>query len=186
VETFAPREDISVTQDQLTILQVDASAPPLIDTDVSFWAVRGQTREVEIRYQSVGLYPNGKCLRFVVPPQALQQRADGSPIANGDSVLISIHVVDASRYLFEFDPAGLRFDPLHPARIEVRHAWTAADANGDGIVDGKDASLKTRMAIWRQERPWDLWTRLPVSRFPDLQEIHANITGFTRFALASD
>src|SRR5690349_7281230 len=105
-ETLTPLEDVELPADTLVIAMVDPAAPKLIETRVSFWAVKGQTREVEIKYAPTGLYENGKCLRFVVPAQALVRDINGKLLADGDSVRIEVHLVDPTRYLFEFAPAG--------------------------------------------------------------------------------
>jgi hypothetical protein len=185
-ETLVPTEIVELPPKPLIIAKVDEAAPKLIDTHVSFWAVRGEDRQVEINYEATSPYGNGTCLRFVVPALSLLRDANGNLIANGDSVRIEIRVVDASRYLFEFEPSGVQFDPLNPARIEIRYTWLAADANGDGSIDARDSAYVSSLAIWRQERPDDPWTKLSVSRFNDIQEIHANVSVLTRFALASD
>lgn len=169
---LTPRPVESVAEDDLTVIRVAPDAPPLMATEASFWAVRGEAREVEIRYDAASGY-NGKCLRFVVPANALLRNADGSVIAPGDSVLITVRVTDPALFLFEFEPAGLRFDPSHPARLEVRYRW-------------RDETQPTpaTFGIWRQERGGAPWVQLPSTRFDEMDEIHADIGGFTRFAVA--
>jgi hypothetical protein len=182
---FAPRNDLVLEESAIDVVEVAPDAPPLQNTTVKFWAVRGESREVEIRYAAAPGY-NGKCLRFVVPADALLRDANGKVIQPGDSVEITIRVIDPSQFLFEFDPAGIRFDPAHPAKLEIRHRWAVADLNGDGSVDDADQAVARALSIWRQERVGDDWVKIPSERLDDLQEVHADITGFTRYALASD
>ncbi|MEX2571308.1 MAG: hypothetical protein WD737_08370 [Gemmatimonadota bacterium] len=185
-DSFLSPEAATVVPDgELPVARVAPDAPPLNATEVSFWAVRGEAREVEIRYATEAGY-NGKCLRFVVPAQALLRHADGSVVEPGDSVQITVRVLDPQQFLFEFDPGGLRFDAAHPARLEVRYRWADDDVNGDGAVDDRDAEDLERLQLWRQESPGEPWTKLPSTHLAGIQEVHADITGFTRYALASD
>lgn len=182
---LSPESSPSVSDDELTIVRVDPDAPPLSATEVSFWAVRGEERAVEIRYAAAGGY-NGKCLRFVVPAESLLRDSEGRMISPGDSIRITVRVEDPNLYLFEFDPGGVRFNPAHPARLEIRYSWIAEDANGDGVVDERDRAIADGFGIWRQERRGEPWARIPSRRLYEIQEIHADITGFTRYAMAQD
>jgi hypothetical protein len=182
---ITPQNNAVVDEGLLDVIGVADDAPAMLATEVSFWAVRGKDREIEMRYDAGPGY-NGKCLRFVVPGNALLRRPDGSVIEPGDSVKITIRLVDPTKYLFEFDPGGLRFDPAYPARLEVRYLWAIADLNGDGVVDQRDELLTEHFALFRQERPGEVWVRLPTIRSAELHEVQADITGFTRYALASD
>lgn len=183
-EIFSPGIE-QVAPDGLTVIRVDPEAPPLVDTEVSFWAVAGEVREVQILYG----YANGtvgKCLRFIVPAGALHRLPGGRIAQPGDSVQIAIRVVDPKLFLFEFDPAGLIFAPGHPARLEVRYRWATADLNGDGAVDQADAAIRSRFGLWKQERAGEPWQKVGSRRDEAVQELYADIRGFTRYALASD
>ena len=178
-EVSAPGTVEQVPESQLPVVPVSADSPPLLQTNVTFWAVRGEPRVVEMRYESQ--YGNGKCLRFILPAMSLLKHPDGSNVALGDSVQINIRILNTSQFLFEFEPAGVRFDPAAPARLEIRYRW--ADTNGDGKATEADGG---RMALWRQELPGMVWEKIPSTQYADIQEIHATITGFTRYALATD
>lgn len=179
-ELFAPRAEVQVPDGELNIVRVAEDTPPLTSTAVSFYAVRGERREVEMSYE-VGPGYSGKCLLFVVPADALLRDAVGNEVAMGDSVLIEIEIPNPDLFLFRFSPAGLRFDPMIPAQIEIRYAW--ADVNGDGRADELDAS---KLALYKQERPGQAWEKIPSVQRGDVQEIRATINGFTIYALASD
>jgi hypothetical protein len=165
----------TVEEDQLTFVRMAPDAPPLDATEVSFWAKRDQETSREIRY-TVGGY-QAKCLTFRVPAGALVDR---------DSVLITIRVPDERRFDYEFSPSGLRFDPDHPAVIEVRYQWADPDFNGDGVVDQRDEAIAGRFGFWRQEQPGEPWTRLETTRSETTLEAVAKVTGFTRYTLASE
>jgi hypothetical protein len=169
----------------LTAVRVAPDAPPLETTEVSFWIVRGEEREVQISYGTGSGY-RSKCVRFIVPADGPLRHADGSVFAVGDSARVTVRVVDHELFLFEFDPAGLRFNPSHPARIEVRYRWMADDLNGDGTVDADDQALASDFGLWKQEATGQPWTEVPSARDEEIQELHADLTGFTRYMLASD
>ena len=183
-ELFGPDEP-TVEDGDLTIIPVAPNAPPLTATEVSFWAVKGEHREVQIQYR----YPNGglgKCLRFVVPSNALLRHPDRRLVASGDSVQITVKVIDPELFLFEFSPNRLEFDPNQPARLEIRYQLAAQDLDRDGDVDADDAAIRSRFKLWKQERVGQGWQEVRSTRDDNTNEIQADITGFTRYALAAD
>ena len=183
---FSPEQATGVENNRLTVVRVDPDAPPLEQASVTFWLVRGQPTEVEIRYLLQDGY-DGKCLRLVIPAEAPLRHADGRMIAAGDSVQVTVRVIDPALFLFEIDPAGVQLNPAHPARLEIRYRWIAQDTDGDGLVNERDNALSNRFRLWAQDPESQLWSAVPsAARFSDIQEIHAPITTFTRYALASD
>lgn len=148
---------------------------------VSFWAVPGETRQVEIRYLKSASYPNGntKCLLFRVPAGSLP----GQP---RDSVRISIVVAGDRQYRFRFAPAGLRFDPARPAELEIRYRWANPDFNDDGVVDGRDAIAAENISVWHQPSPDGRWFEIPTTRIADGVEARSTVFGFSQYALATD
>lgn len=169
----------TVADGELAVVRMAPSAPALSDTVVSFWAVRGKQREVQIRYVAPGY--SGECLTFVVPALAVRQ-GDFA----GDSVRITIRVVDPARFNYQFEPAGLRFDPAHRPSLEIHYKYANQDYNGDGVVDAADAAAQQNLSIWRQERPGDAWTRIATDPVGSEPEVRATLEGFTRYALASN
>jgi hypothetical protein len=164
----------AVDESDLTFIRVAPDAPPVTDTVVTFWASKTEDREVQIRYASEGYV--GKCLRFFVPAHAIQDQ---------DSVKITIRLVNRAQFLFQFEPSGLKFDPAHPAILEVRYRWADPDLNGDGVVDQNDDTLAGSFGFWRQERPGDEWIRVETHRAEEDLEASTSVTGFTRYALAT-
>jgi hypothetical protein len=86
--------------------------------------------------------------------------------------------------LFELEPAGLKFNPLVPARLKIHYDHAAGDLNDDGIVNPEDDSIEGTLAIWRQEHPGDPFVRLTSALAVDIDEAEAGLTGFSRYALA--
>lgn len=175
-----------VDESSLTFLRFDAAALPLVTFEGSFWAVAGRNTELVLRYQpESGQHEGERFLEFKVPGNGLLRRPDGRAFANGDSVQIQVVVDNSGRFLFHFEPAGLQFDPDHPAELRVEYRRADPDLNGDGRVDSEDESFELRLDIWKQERPGLPWNRLGTVRFKDNDEVRAQITGFTGFAVAS-
>jgi hypothetical protein len=169
---------------ELTIVGLPDDAPPLYNPEVSFYAVKGEDREARIFFQNDQGGPGEEYLRLRVDAPTLRARSDGSLIADGDSVLITIRVVDPRQMLFEMEPSGLAFSPADPAELKIRYAETRGDLNDDGSVDSEDDDIENTMAIWRQETPGDPFVRVGTAVVKDLEEAEADLTGFSRYALA--
>jgi hypothetical protein len=170
----------------LTILRLAENSPPLFNPEVSFYAVRGENREAEISFvddERPG-EPGERYLELRVDAGALAARPDGSPIADGDSVLITVRVVDPAQLLFEFEPAGLTFNPSRPAELRIHYNHADDDLDEDGDVDLDDASLELTLGIWRQENDGDPFERLGSLLIDDLEQAEAELQGFSRYALA--
>jgi hypothetical protein len=154
----------------LNILQLD-QLPTLITDSASFWAVRGQDRAVEIFFADSLGQPGDRLLRFEVGGSSLALYPDGRKFGDGDSVLISIHITDPSTLAFDFGPSGLRFKSKDPARLTVAYGGAPIDAENE-------------VGIWMQEQANSVYTRL-VSRVDAiLQEVEADVPGFSRYAVA--
>jgi len=163
--------------EELVFLRPAPGTPPLETYDTSFVAVAGEDHEVRIDYTD-----GAECLRFELDGGSLLRRPDGTRFEAGDTVTIRIRVVDAGYFTFEFQPAGLRFSPGHPARLRANYQFAHPDYNGDGEVDGDDGDFE--FGWWRQEMPGQLWERIGSVRRHDLSEVRAELRGFTRYALA--
>lgn len=165
---------VIVPESELEFVPVRSTAPPLETMDTSFWAVKGQDRELEIRFQGQGGPGTGsRFLEFKVDEQSLQQRPDGTMFQQGDS--IEIHVtVDPELYLVDLEPSGLRFDPAEPAVLEIEYG----EADEDFII------REGEFDAWRQEVASGPWELIGSVQIEELDEIEVSILGFTRFALA--
>ena len=171
---------------ELTILRLAGTSPPLFNPEVSFYAVRGDNREAEISFVDDERpdEPGERYLELRVDAEALAARPDGSPIADGDSVLITVRVVDPARLLFEFEPAGLTFSPSRPAELRIHYNHADDDLDEDGDVDLEDEALELTIGIWRQENDGDPFERLGSLLIDSAEEVEAELQGFSRYALA--
>lgn len=170
--------------DELEFVRFPAT-PPVETLQASFWAVKGENRELEIDYlpDEVGQEAE-EFLEFEVPGNGLLRRPDGSLFAEGDSILITVTLSSDGRFLFDMQPSGLEFDPDHPARLEITYRGLDDDLDGDGDVDSDDDDLESRLRVWKQERSGEPWFPVGTLHVEDFDEIEGEITGFTGFCIA--
>jgi hypothetical protein len=171
----------------LTILTLAPGHPPLTTQSISFWAKFDLDTEAEIDFQLTPTETESY-LRLRVDKLSLLRFPDGTLFGPGDSVLITINVIDEDSLYFEFLPSGLRFNPVRPAelRIEYNHAGETieGDFNGDGLVNAEDDQIEADLDLWVQESPGGLFTGLDAILEFEFDEVEADIFGFSRFALA--
>jgi hypothetical protein len=171
--------------DQLHLLRTRTSAPPLAALSASFYAKRGEDRDVALYYHALaGAIDSTRLLALHVPAGALASAPDGRVYAPGDSVLITVTVTDPVHMIVSFEPAGLTFSSAEPAHLEMSLAQIDRDLNQDGVVDALDTQLEAEVALWVQEIPGGLWTRLTTAFFLDLQSLDGAIPGFSGYAAA--
>lgn len=168
----------------LNVARLASTSPPLFNAVDSFYAKQGEDRELRIFFQDVAGGQGEEFLRLRVRNESLLARPGGIPFAAGDSVLITVRVVDVTKILFEAEPSGLTFNPAEPAELKIHYNHADHDFNEDGTVDALDDQIKSQLAIWRQEALTDPFIRLGSVNVEGLEEINADILGFSRFAIA--
>ena len=177
--------DSTAAQDSLHFLRPALTAPPIADRVVSFWAVRGQRRELRLMYRPApGGVDSVEFARLRVDDRSLVNRPDGTPIAQGDSILITISMVDTLQLITEFQPAGLVFSNSRPARLWLKYGEADPDLNRDGLVTAADTALVLALKIWKQENLGDPWQQLPSTVNLIELELEADRPGFTRYAVS--
>ena len=168
-----------------TFLTADPNAPSMANPVITFWAVKGINKEVRMFYHArPGHTDSTTFMWFRIRETSLQSLPDGSSIALGDSVQITVTLVDPVSLKLDFQPSGLRFSPHDSAEIKLSYKETLHDLNGDGVVDHLDADILRRLAVWRQEVATDPWHPLPSILLSGSFEIDAKIGGFTGYAAA--
>ena len=131
--------DSTVPGDSLNFLRAALNAPPLGERTLGFWAVRGETREIRLMYRpQAGQTDSVEFARFRVDAQSLVNDSAGNPIADGDSILITLGVQDTLHLITEFRPSGLVFNDTKPARLWLKFGEADPDLNGDGSVTAAD------------------------------------------------
>ncbi|HET7457269.1 MAG TPA: hypothetical protein VFJ74_06420 [Gemmatimonadaceae bacterium] len=169
----------------LFIVRRAAGTPPLVSTTASFWAVKGADRELRMYYQPAagsGGSVGAQFLRLRVRPATLDRLPDGSVIANGDSVLITV-TADPTLMVVDFQPSGLRFSAAEPAELEVSFAECDGDYNGNGVIDNNDIAIRSTLAIWKHETATDPWTKLGTTLL-STNAAQSKLSGFTGYAVA--
>ena len=183
-DSTAPDGDTERDATDLRLLAAPHSTPPLVTTTASFYAVKGRSTGVDIWYRpAAGHTDSLKYLEFRVGANSLDRRPDGTTIAAGDSVLISVTVTDPTHFIIEFQPTGLKFADADRPTLKISFAACGDDLNYDGRIDDADAAMLSSLALWRQEGPFQPWFKLTSSVTASVKEIDAQLGGFTGYAL---
>jgi hypothetical protein len=170
---------------QLTIIPLPATAAPIWNPVDSFYAKKGTDRELRIYFtNSDTTGPGEEYMRLRVDAASLLNRPDGTPFQVGDSILIVARIPDPGLIQVQFEPAGLTFNPSVPAQLKIEYGETGGDLDDDGDVDAQDSTIVNTMAIWKQEQPGDSYLKVGGVNVQELDEIQADITSFTRYAIA--
>lgn len=168
----------------LNVIRLAATSPALFNGVDSFYAKKGEDRELRIFFQDEVGGSGEEFLRLRVDAPSLLARPDGTPFAAGDSVLITVRVADPVKVLFDMEPTGLTFDPAVPAELKIHYNHADHDFNEDGVINVFDTQIKSQLAIWQQETLTDPFVRVGSVNAEGLEEIEAKILGFTRYAIA--
>jgi hypothetical protein len=169
-DQFSPPR-ASLLTSELTFLRFTDDAYQAAEKSASFWAVKGESRTLVLRYADTGQ----EYLKFQVGPSTLVDR---------DSVLISVAVDAAGNFAFHFSPSGLRFNPYAPASLALNHARTNGDIDADGDVDLIDAARSLGAGVWKRELPVTPWLRIPSVNLGVVQR--SDVYDFTSFGMAVD
>jgi hypothetical protein len=173
------------TDNTLKLLAVAAGTPPLVTPITTFWAVKGKNAGTDIWYRpKLGQRDSTKLLEFRLGGATLDRRPDGSAIADGDSVLITVLVVDPVHLIVQFQPSGLRFSTKDPAKLRMFFGEVGDDLDHNGTVDREDDDIEHRLSIWRQELPGLPWIQLSSALSTNDRHVEAQLDGFSGYALA--
>jgi hypothetical protein len=159
-----------------------ALTPPLsLDQyQVSFWAVRGESRSVQINYSSSidsDVHP------FLQLTTTDPQFVPGvGELAVGDSVLITVSV-DTAKIGVTLEPSNLQFGA--PAQLKIWYGGASGDLNGDGVADSTDLALEAKvLGLWYREEDSDPWTKLGASQSLDEKSFTYALPHFCEYAVA--
>lgn len=182
----APKASAVKSSAQIHVTLESGTAKPLLAKQASFWPKVGVDRAVRLFYQGATAVDTGQLLlEFEVPPDGLYKRPDGTAFQPGDSILITVTVVDTTRFLFDFQPAGLQFNPANPARLKVEFANANHDFNSDGVIDARDFAIEAdSLGVWRRDPPDTLWYRQYAIKFGLPEEFDTDVLGFSQYAVA--
>jgi hypothetical protein len=167
------------------LLTASSSYPALATTQVSFWAVKGRNAGADIWYRPrSGQSDSTKFVEFRMGGASLDRRPDGSVIAQGDSVLITLTVSDPTHLIVNYQPSGLQFSATDQPTLKMYYVACGDDLNYDGVVDATDDQIQSQLRIWRQEAPELPWTVMSGSVVKSLKEVDAKLSGFTGYAIS--
>ncbi|MCC7001457.1 MAG: hypothetical protein IT357_04805 [Gemmatimonadaceae bacterium] len=170
---------------QVNSLAPASDAPVIANPVVSFYAVAGDSRQAFMYYRSrPGRTDSTVFIRFRVSNGSLLARPDGSPFADGDSILITMTLIDPEKLIVRFAPSGLQFDPLDPADIKFNFLETDDDLDDDGAITPADSTFTSMLAIWKRENANEPWFKQASILSTELHEIEADVTGFTEYIIA--
>ena len=166
-------------------LHAAADAPAIANPVIVFTAVRGRDTTVRMVYQHSRHGGGGDDLfaEFRVDARSLVFRPDGRAIADGESIQITMRLVDAVHGIIDFQPSGLRFSARDPARLKISYAHTDPDINGDGMVDARDTALRRGLHLICRETPTSPWTPVPSVNDSGNDVVDAPILGFSGYAI---
>jgi hypothetical protein len=183
-DSTSPESSDTREPNDLRLLSAPYGTPPLAKTQVSFYAVQGKPGGADIWYHArPGEADSLKFLEFRVGASSLATRPDGSAIAAGDSVLITLTVTDQSHFIIDFQPSGLKFSASDEPTLKISFAACGEDLNYDGVADARDQAIMDALSFWRQEAPFQPWHKVSSTLVASVKEVNAQLGGFTGYAL---
>jgi hypothetical protein len=139
---------------------------------VTFWAVRGASRSVQINYKgSHDSDPHPFLLLTTTDPQFVPGIGE---LAIGDSVLVTVKV-DTRKLKVSLEPTGLQFGA--PATLTLWYGGAAKDQNTDPISDDG-------LALFYREDHKHPWIELGATQSLAQQSFTYNIPHFSDYAIA--
>jgi hypothetical protein len=158
---------------------VTDQAPRLETNDTAFWAVQGSRTSFAVHYLAPDLeHPESgdlqKFLKITVPQQTRLVDPNGTPLAVGDSILITLKLSERE-IMVELGPHGTTFVD-EPLELVIWYAY--ADLSGAGTRTEDD------LGLWYQPDPGEPWILLGGSIDLRGDWIVARVDHFSNFAVA--
>jgi len=166
------------------VLTISPSQAAVWSPSVTFYAVKGKKRQASLYLRAPDGGISAELARLEIKSRSLVTGANGAPLAHGDSVLITLSLVNPDLLEFELLPRGLQFDQHHPARLRVDYGAANPDYTGDGHVDQSDDRAERRIAVWRLTSLGETFTPLPTERGRTGKSVEADLPDFSRYAIA--
>lgn len=156
---FIAPQPVSIRPTKTGLQPFRSGGLSLDHNSVTFWAVRGEARSVQINYLSSTGDTSFPFLQLAITdPVFVPGRGD---IMVGDSVLITV-TVDPADIKVSLEPTGLQFGD--PSRLQISYGGADGDMNGDGVVDSTDAQIETHLlGLWYREDAGSAWSVIPAT-----------------------
>jgi hypothetical protein len=147
---------------------------------VSFWAVRGESRSVQINYKGRrNEDPRPFLLLTTTDPRFVPGIGE---LAMGDSVLITVKV-DTRKLKVTLQPTGLQFGD--PGRLTLWYSGAGDDLNGDGNSDVTDETIEDNdLGLFYREDHRHPWTQLAATQSVVEKSFTYDIPHFSDYAVA--
>ena len=147
---------------------------------VSFYAVRGEEREINVVIATATQTLKFLELEITEPTH----RPNGSTIALGDSVLITV-TIDPSNLAVDLQPTGIRFGNTYPTELELSYQAASLDFNTDGAVNSFDYYIQSNLlGIWMREQVGDPWVFLEGVHNQNAKEFEVFLEHFSGYAVS--
>jgi hypothetical protein len=176
--------DPGVPEAKLTIIPLEENHPDYFNTEATVWAKRGTEVEAALYFKNSSGGRGEVYARLRVRAQSLKAYPDGRAFSEGDSVLITLQAPPTDQVVYTLMPSGLQFSAGQPAELKLQYAHCEKDLNHDGVINASDADLQRRFSIWRQAMANSSFIKLSTANTESLQELTADVLGFSRFAIA--
>jgi hypothetical protein len=153
-----PRGPWLRTEGELTFLRLPAGGPVPETVDTSFYAVKGEQRELTIYFRNPGGDRGAEYISISMYPTL--GSVNGVPLADGDSVLITVRIPDPYQIKFDVLPHDLYpeggFDLIGAVRINY------ADADYPHVepVGAYNRCLLAAFGEWAEGDTPDVWARV--------------------------
>ena len=146
---------------------------------VSFWAVRGEQRSVQINYQSpIDNLTHPFLSLSITDPVSVPGVGN---LAIGDSVLVTV-AVDTVNLAISLEPTGIQFGT--PAHLQIWYGGANGDLNGDGVADSADIFVEHELlGLWYREGDTDSWHPVPSSHDVEGKYFTSELPHFSEWEL---
>lgn len=145
----------------------------------SFWAVRGETRSLQINYLSSTGDTGSAFLRLTTTDPAYVPGL--GDLAAGDSVLITV-TVDPENIKVSLEPTGLLFG--EPGQLQISYGGADGDLNGDGVVDDTDSYIESQLlGLWYREGTDGVWEPIPAVQVLSDKSFVSGLPHFSEYAV---
>jgi hypothetical protein len=155
------------------------------DYTVSFWAVNGEKRNIDIHYEEIDdSYDDddGRFLKLEITD--VVALADGTPVAEGDSVLITV-TVNSETLVADLQPSGIQFGTQDLAKLEMFYGGADPDYNVDAVVNSYDTYIETDlMGMWVKTAPTTPWGLLSATHDLEKKVFKGHLEHFSEYAIS--